>query len=258
MNIPSLERSHLSVSQLKSYLQCPRKYFYQYIDCATPAFRSIALTFGSAWHVAIGAYLVNGTTTEEATDLFRDLLSTEIEESEIPVLFDDEEDLGACIDIGARTIDTFIARVPRPDAVLGIEVPFVLDLIPTEDGEEIPAPLIGSIDAVVIDNDVVEIWELKTAKRRWSRDQLDYDLQTTAYRMGARERLDIPNATLKLLIATKTKKPEVQVEAVIRTALDEARLARLASSVLRAIRAGVDHPIQTWACRGCCFSTICT
>lgn len=257
MNNNALERSHLSVSQLKSYLQCPRKYFYQYIEAATPAFRSIALTFGSAWHTAIGSYLINNITPEDAIAFFRDLLVSEVESSEIPVLFDDEEDLGTCVDMGAKTISAFIEKVPRPEAVLGIEVPFVLDITRTQNREDYQAPIIGSIDALVIEQNTTVIWELKTSKRKWSRDQLDYDFQPTAYRMGAR-RLDIPHATLKLLIATKTKTPDVQIETVVRTLEDEARLARLVSSVLRAIRAGVDHPIQNWACRGCCFSTICT
>jgi hypothetical protein len=30
------------------------------------------------------------------------------------------------------------------------------------------------------------VWELKTGKRRWSIDQLDFDVQPTAYGMAAR------------------------------------------------------------------------
>jgi PD-(D/E)XK nuclease superfamily len=41
---------HLSVLQLKTFLQCPKKYTFQYIERVEPAFRPIALAFGTAWH----------------------------------------------------------------------------------------------------------------------------------------------------------------------------------------------------------------
>ena len=64
----------------------------------------------------------------------------------MPVLFEDAEDLGQCIDLGARMIDTFIGKVPRPDQVLGAEVPFSLGLADSKTGELFPMPLIGALD----------------------------------------------------------------------------------------------------------------
>lgn len=78
----------------------------------------------------------------------------------------------------------------------------------------------GSIDAVVIDDDKPAIWELKTAKKRWSSDQIEFDLQTTAYKMGARVH-SIDDPALELIITTKAKTPAVQREVVTRTKRDE-------------------------------------
>jgi putative RecB family exonuclease len=39
---------HISVSQLKCFLGCPKKFRLHYIDRIEPAFRSVALAFGSA------------------------------------------------------------------------------------------------------------------------------------------------------------------------------------------------------------------
>ncbi|HQP39546.1 MAG TPA: PD-(D/E)XK nuclease family protein [Polyangiaceae bacterium] len=250
------QHPHVSVSQLKMFVQCPRKYSYQYIERQMPEFRSIALAFGSAWHEAIDSYLVHGTDTNETTAVFRDALAREVRADDVPVLFDDDEDLGGCIDQGARMLDTFIGRVPRPDLVLGVELAFSIELVDPDTGEQLPAPLIGAIDALVVENDTPEIWELKTGKRKWGADQLEFDPQPTAYQMGARV-FDIEAPELKLLLTSKGRKPDVQVERLVRNKKQEDELALLAASVQRAIEAGVDHRLRGWQCKTCQYAGRC-
>ncbi len=50
-------RPHLSVSALKLFLQCPRKFNFQYIERAPADFRPVAFVFGTAWHATIGRWL---------------------------------------------------------------------------------------------------------------------------------------------------------------------------------------------------------
>ncbi len=109
---------HFSISQLKTFLQCPRKYRYSYIDRVEPEFRPIALAFGTAWHETIGAHLLPPVkdqylSREEMQVHFRDSLTEQVHEDGPPVLFEDEEDLGKCVDLGLRMLDTFILRVPQ-------------------------------------------------------------------------------------------------------------------------------------------------
>jgi len=250
-------RPHFSVSQLKTYLQCPRKHFYQYVERVQPDFRPIALSLGTAWHAAIARHLLCDSTTEETSDLFRDVLVREVEDCSTPVLFEDDEDLAGCIDLGTRMIDTFIGAVPRPDLVLGVEVAFSLDISDPRTGELESMPLIGAIDALVIDNDLPTVWELKTGKKKWSEDQLEFDLQPTAYRMGARVH-DVPDTALKILVTTKTKKPVVQIEFVTRTERDEHELAVILHSVRTAMKHGIDHPVRGWQCKSCPYSGRCS
>lgn len=243
-------RPHISVSQIKTFLMCPRKHSFQYLDRIKSDFRPIALSFGKAWHAAIGEYLEHGTTTDETTQVFRDALLGEVRDGDVPVLFEDQEDLGECIDLGVRMIDTFIGRVPRPDHVLGVEVAFSLDLSDSRTGQMFAMPLIGAIDALVVDNDKPAIWELKTSKRKWTADQLEFDLQPVVYKLGARVH-DVENPELRMIVTTKTKTPVVQIETVIRTERDERELVDVVSSFLRALDAGVDHPLRGWQCRSC-------
>src|SRR5271157_5234043 len=55
MNV-SMEKPHLSYSQINTYLACPLKYKYHYIDRIEPPFVSSALVFGSCIHEAVGAF----------------------------------------------------------------------------------------------------------------------------------------------------------------------------------------------------------
>lgn len=43
---------HLSASQITTYLSCPRKYRFKYVDHEPPESRSIDLAFGSAVHAS--------------------------------------------------------------------------------------------------------------------------------------------------------------------------------------------------------------
>ena len=252
---------HLSVSQLKSFIQCPRKYALAYVHGVVPQFRPIALAFGTAWHEAVGFHLTTSTKAkpadrDEVKNIFRERLSIAVEGDRIPVLFDHGDDLGKCVDQGMKMLDVFMDRVELPDRVVGVELPFSLEITDPEFGDVLDVPLIGALDALVINGGIPQVWELKTSKKKWSADQLEYDMQPTAYGMAA-EQLGYENPDLVLLVSTKTTKPDVQVERLVRTKADRDDLAVTAQSVAAAIAAGIDHPIRGWACKGCQYSHAC-
>lgn len=147
---------HLSVSQLKTFLSCPKKFYFQYIEKAEPAFRPVALAFGTAWHAVIGHHLTHSTREqpvprEELRDLLRRELEAEVMRDGIPILFDGEEaDLGSSIDLGIACLMHSSTRSPPPDEVLGVELAFVLELAHPVTGEIASLPFIGAIDALVI------------------------------------------------------------------------------------------------------------
>ena len=252
---------HTSISQLKCFIQCPRKYYFQYVVRAEPAFRPLALVVGIAWHETIGVYLAGVghgplASIEELKQHLRDGLTRGIEGGGIPVLFD--EDLGAAdvIDLGMKMLDVFVAKVVLPAEVLGVEVPFSMDLGHPITGEILPIPVVGAIDALVVEDGSVTVLELKTAKRRWASDQLEFDLQMSGYKMAART-LGHGEVELKLLVTTKTKVPDVQLEQLVRHRRDEREFAEVAFGVHRAINAGADHPLRGWQCRGCPYADAC-
>jgi len=155
-----------------------------------------------------------------------------------------------------RMLDVFLARVPLPEQVHGVEVPFSLQLVHPVTGEIHPRPLIGAIDAIVEERGRPAVWELKTGKKKWSADQLDFDLQPTAYGIAVRS-LGYKDARLTLLVTTKGKTPDVQVEHLVRHRRDELELVETVFAVARAVDAGVDYPNRGWQCRSCPYAGAC-
>jgi CRISPR/Cas system-associated exonuclease Cas4 (RecB family) len=102
----------------------------------------------------------------------------------------------------------------------------------------------------------ITVWEVKTSKRRWAADMLDFDLQVTGYKMASRV-LDHGEVDVKLLVATKAKCPDVQIERLVRHRKDERELSEIAFGVHRALEAGVDHPVRGWQCRSCPYADAC-
>ncbi|CAN5925124.1 hypothetical protein BH11MYX4_BH11MYX4_02880 [soil metagenome] len=260
MNQPLIElrkKPHTSISAIKTFLSCPRKYFLSYVLRVQPAFRPAALVFGSAWHETIALWLtIDDVQVERLQQHLRDGLIARLR-GENNVLFDDEhEDEASLVDTAIRMLDAFMTLVPRPERTLAVEMAFQLELAHPVTEELLPLPMIGALDAVVIEGGRGAVWELKSAKKKWSADQFEFDLQATTYGIAAREG-GYGGADLKFLITTKTAKPDVQRETVIRHRADEKELAEIAFGVHRAVGAGVDYPNRGWQCRTCAFAAAC-
>ena len=260
MNQPLIElrkRPHTSISAIKTFLSCPRRFALQYEAKVQPAFRPAALVFGSAWHETIGLWLTtDNIETEELRQHLRDGLTARLR-GENNVLFDDEdENEGSLVDMAVRMLDAFVTLVPRPERTLAVEMAFELELAHPVTGEVLPLPMIGALDAVVIEGGRGAVWELKSGKKKWSADQFEFDLQATTYGIAAREG-GYDGVDLKFLITTKTAKPDVQRETVIRHRADEDELVEVAFGVHRAVSAGADYPSRGWQCRTCAFAAAC-
>lgn len=253
--------NHLSVSALAEFIACPRKFRLHRIDRVLPTHRPVALAFGTAFHAAVGrAYFHHGrgepVVREAVYQAFRDSLHHELQGRDVPVLFDDGEDEDKLVTHGIKMLDAFLDKVPMPDAVLAIEKRFEIELVDRESGEVLPVPLLGFIDIVAETAGRVQILELKTAARRWDQDKIAHDQQTTAYALALKAE-GVEKPQLHLLVTTKTRQPDVQSEILVRTDADENELVQTALSVHRAIEAGVDHPLRSWACKTCAYAEAC-
>jgi CRISPR/Cas system-associated exonuclease Cas4 (RecB family) len=258
MNFAELRsKPHTSVSAIREFVCCPRKFSLHHVERAQPAYRAAALVLGTAWHETLGKWLDGTTSVEDLRACLRDGIDVGLSSNSVPVLFDDVgEDRGTLIDTAIRMLDVFLGRVPKPEVTIGVEVPFCLDLAHPVTGEVLPVPFIGAIDAIVLDRAKSAVWEIKTGWKRWSADQLEFDIQPTAYGIAAR-REGYQGSDLKILVTTKTGRPDVQIERIVRCLQDEVDLVELAFGVHRAVQAGVDYPARGWQCRSCPYGGVC-
>lgn len=170
---------------------------------------------------------------------------------------DDDQDEASLVATALAMLDAFLANVMRPETTLAVERAFSLTLAHPETAEVLRLPLIGSIDAIVSSGGFQSIWELKTsAKKKWSAQQIEHDLQVTGYGIAARK-LGFAGARVELLVVTKTTKPTIQHEIAVRHRADEDEFIDVVFSVHRAIKAGVAHRTRSWACATCCWSAAC-
>ena len=267
MPLPTIpDGLHTSVSQLKCYLRCPRQYQLKYVLGIQPVFVPVPFAFGLAFHGAAAALYSELKATgqfpprELVVDTFRDAWSRA---SEDPLPLQDDEDgpvdFGEVTDKGIEMIEVFHAHVAKTmngHTVEGVEVPFVAALHDPDTGEVLDEQLVGTMDLVLRHGDHCIVVEHKTAARKWSEDQLAFDLQPTAYKF-APQQAGLGHVGLRLQVVTKTKVPVVQVADVERGFRDNDDFLRTAVGVLRAVDAGVAYPVRGWACKGCQFADVC-
>ncbi len=249
---------YLSVSRIQTHVRCPRQYAMKYIERMPPEFRPVALAFGSAWHETIGEYLERAgkATTPELVEVFAESLDHGLAEDDAPVLFQDDETRDDLVETARQMIEVFRVKVPFPQRVIEIERSFSLELTHPATGEVLPVPVVGSIDAIIENDGIKVVWELKSAKKKWSADQIEFDLQSSTYLSAARA-LGHENPQVELLITTKSKRPDVQIERLVRHRRDEQELAELTFAVLAAIETGIDYRIRGWQCRSCQWAGSC-
>jgi CRISPR/Cas system-associated exonuclease Cas4 (RecB family) len=257
------KKPHTSASALKTFLSCPRQYFFRYEERAVPAFRSASLAFGHAFHASVGVHLMKSSLAhcvplEELVETFRQMFLAELAESFVPVLFDDEEQTaGAMIDSARQMLAVFVEQYPLPTRVLGVEVPFELVLHHPKTDETVQLPLVGAMDVIAQFDAHRRVLELKTGKRKWSDLQVGNDLQPSIYRKAAKN-LGHRDAEVELVVITKAKKPSLHRLPCARSQRDEIELVELALSVERAVSAGVDFRRRDWQCGTCAYAAECS
>ena len=105
----------VSVSQLKTWTMCPRKYELRYVRGLQPAFMPVALAFGIAFHSALGRYYSGIQSKGEAPALeiieqtFRDSWQAQLD-GQVPLQADEDDDLATVVDLGMKMLGVFHAH----------------------------------------------------------------------------------------------------------------------------------------------------
>jgi putative RecB family exonuclease len=258
---------YVSVSQLKCWLRCPRQFELKYIRGIPPAFVPVALAFGSAFHEALAGYYGELKATGEI--LRRDLLLDTFRASwerqvtgPVPIQpdADEEENIDQLTDKGISMLHAFheaAAKCAGAILVEHVEHSFAVAIHDPDTGEVLDEALVGAMDLVVRESGRRIIVEHKSASKKYTQDQLRYDLQATGYKLAARQ-AGMGDVGVRFQIVTKARLPAIQIADVQRNQQDEDDFLRTASGVLRAIDAGVSFPTRGWTCRTCPYAHACS
>jgi putative RecB family exonuclease len=251
------EGLHVSVSQVKCYLRCPRQYQLRYVLGAEPEFMPANLVLGSAVHEGLAAYYRSVMTTSESPEFAVCMAAFHatlvgFRKGKLPI--NDGDQIEAQ---GEALLKVFYeSTYEDPPNVVGVEVPFTIELPDPTTGEILEEALVGALDLVVREEQKHVVGEHKTAAKKWSKDQIEHEIQLSAYKLVARK-LGLGEVGLRLQVLTKTKKPKMIVENTDRTDRDEREFLETVVGVLRAIDAQVFFPIRNGMCCGCAFQLRC-
>jgi putative RecB family exonuclease len=245
---------HLSASQLQCYIDCSLKYKFNYIDKLPKPFRPSGLVLGSAIHAAI-EWLHNQwsahkeVSLEKVWDIFEaDWYAQSLE----PILFKDGEIADDVLNTGRNLLSIYFSQAPQ-NSVIHTEFSFKLPIVNLKTDETLKVPLVGFIDKIE-EGDVVV--DLKTWSRMISQDDLDGNLQLSAYAY-AYWVMHRKNPLLRLDVLLKTKTPRFEQIETVRDEASHVAFFNLCKEVLNGIKKEVFFPNPSWKCRDCEYRDIC-
>lgn len=217
-----------SFSRLSCWLNCPRKYQFEYIEEAPAECTPASLLLGSAIHEAVEGFMdslkkVAPLSSEEVSGVFHRAVNDSAalaEEQGTPVEFS-SGGLAELLAKGDAMLAEFLAKVDRAVQVVGTEVAFEFELEP---GRRFR----GYIDLILRQgNGRLMVVDLKTSSTTYSQDRIEFDLQPTLYIAAAEWLFDAESRVdFEYWLLTKTKSPSfkiIPVHRVSTTALNSSR-----------------------------------
>ena len=256
---------HFSASALRTFLTCPMKFRFQYVQGAEPAFRPSSLLLGSAVHKALAAHhlAVQAARPIASADVqaaFEEALERETRPGGIPLQYREGEDPDSLRATGNGLIDVYL-REAQLGTIVAVEQPFQANLADPRTGEVLDPKFVGVFDLVEVDEEgTVSIAEIKTAARRWSTGQVNLDLQGTLYVEAAVQSGLVPNnqeALIRYDVLVKNKKPVLDRQYAVRMPGDRQLAMGIAVDALQAIEREAFYRNPGWTCDGCPFRRAC-
>lgn len=255
---PTFSRDYLSYSSISAYQRCPLAFYFRYVAQLPERTVSSSLVFGSAVHRAAEHHfieLLTGNEPPSAETLLGEYDAAWNDYDPTTISYGKEECREELLPLAQRVLAAFqTSTLAKPDGViLGVE-------------EELRGPivagcpdLLGRVDLIVEADDAVVITDLKTARSKWSRSQVEesagqlYLYHELSKSLAPRKRL-----RLQFAVISKTKSPTVVLHEVPVDLKQIDRTKRIVAQVWRAIEAEHFFPSPSPAnCSGCPFRGPC-
>ncbi len=250
-------RPYLSWSAISTFMRCPLKYQFHYLDQLPEEFVSANLIFGSAIHAALEAYFGEHLVSRRSLDVDALLAvnhDTWSQADLAAIQFGKSEDLISLNALAQRMLQAFVdSDLARPaGAIIGIE-------------EELRSPVIADcpdllarLDLLVESDEALIVTDFKTARSRWSAGDVQAaEGQLIVYHELVQELADKP-IRLQFAVITKTKQPEVAIHTVTPDPLRIERIRQLIQRVWAGIQTGNFYPVpNAMNCPTCGYRDRC-
>ena len=261
----SVQMDHLSFSGIKTYLTCPKKFQYKYIDQIPEEFKASSLAFGSALHIVfekVQESRLQGLpipSVDELVAVYETAWSTETAGHEM--MFCKEEDEQTLRDLASRMLTAYRthaeleATLPEQASIISIEHSNRFRLL-----ADVPA-IESRIDLLELKGTDLIVSDLKSSRSKWSESKIAESIQQLVlYAIGLlplMRELGANKIITKFIVITKAKKPVVQVLQPQCSQQDVVNLKQTVSETWSAIQTGLFVKREGWQCSMCPFKKMC-
>jgi len=245
------ETPHWSYSAFQTYLTCPMRYYFRYIEHAEVERTSISLPFGRAFHAVLSERAIKGSEYNvEAKDDFTVFFRGETEASE-NLTYKPNEDFWFWNQRGYDMLEVAFAEWQDDYTVKSVAEAFSVEV------PGLSKPLIGEFDLVVTDGGDEAVVDWKTSTSKWPAGKVDRDLQATAF-CYAYNQVHGRTPLFRFDVFTKAKTPARHQFYTVRTQDDLSRFVNLANRIEAAVNTGVFVPVASCInCSECPYSERC-
>ena len=246
------ETPHWSYSAFQTYLTCPMRYFFRYIERAEVERTSASIPFGRAFHSVLSERAIKGTdyTVEDAKEDFSVYFRGETEVSE-NISYKPDEDYWFWEQRGCDMLDVALAEWQDDYTVKSVAEAFSVEV------PGLSKPLIGEFDLVVTDGGDETICDWKTASMKWPTGKADRDLQATTFCYAYNE-LYSRKPMFRFDVFTKAKAPVHYQFYTYRNQDDFDRFVYLAGQIEKAVNTGIFLPVESCMnCAECAYGSRC-
>ena len=251
-------RPYLSWSAVSTFMQCPLKFKFRYLESLPEETLSSSLLFGSGIHQALEEFfraeLAGGPkpTLEKLVYIYR---STWLPADPEAVSLGGSDTRESLDRLAVKVLQAFLASDSAGllGHVLGIEEEISGLLV-----EGVP-DLLGRVDLVTEEKDSLTITDFKTSRGKWSADTVEEaSSQLLLYSSLAGAFSPKKTIRLRFVVLTKTANPTVEQHFAEINPQKLARVKKIFERVWGAIQTGVFYPAPSvMNCSGCGFKQAC-
>ena len=253
-------RDYISYSAITTYMRCPLRYRFAYVETRPPEFVAGSLVFGRAIHAAIERHfrlLFEGASAPTLDDLISVYQDAWQEDPTAPIRLGKTETEKGLQDLASRILKAFQNSAPlqTETTLLAVE-------------EELRGPvitdcpdLLGRLDLITLEPDTLTVTDFKTSRSTWNNGKVQeaapQQLLYAELVKPLAQSFDRP-IRLQWIVLTKTKQPSVEVHTLTPKAEQIARTKAVVRHVWRAISARHFYPApSTMNCSSCPHQTAC-